>query len=149
MVHMCSVDDLSRVGMSDQITVAATQLPTAAAGVSGNHSRTFSELLHNDWKCPCYYVLITAENDLCDVLVVIHDLVNWKELGLQLGLLYSTLKSIDLEQRGIIASCRIEMLSAWLQQQDNVASKGVPSWSVLRASLKKMGEHELANRISN
>ena len=28
------------------------------------------------------------------------------------------------------------MLSAWLQQQDNVASKGVPSWSVLRAALK-------------
>ena len=81
------------------------------------------------------------------MLTVIHDLVNWKELGLQLGLLYPTLKSIDLEQRGNIASCRIEMLSAWLQQQDNVASKGVPSWSVLSAALKRMGEHELANRI--
>ena len=40
------------------------------------------------------------------------------------------------------------MLSAWLQQQDNVASKGVPSWSVLRAALKRMGAHKLANRIS-
>ena len=51
MVHMCSVDDLMRVVTSDQSTVAAslctataTQLPTAAAGVSGDHSRTLSEL---------------------------------------------------------------------------------------------------------
>ena len=55
MVHMCSVDDLRRVVTSDQSTVAATpctatatQLPTAAAGVSGDHSRTLSELYHND-----------------------------------------------------------------------------------------------------
>ena len=48
MVHMCSVDDLRRVGTSDQSTVAATQLPTAAAGVSGDHYRTLSELHHND-----------------------------------------------------------------------------------------------------
>ena len=93
-------------------------------------------------------ILITDVNELCDVLAVIHDLVNWKELGLQLGLLYPTLKSIDLEQRGNIASCRIEMLSAWLQRQDNVTSKGIPSWSVLRAALERMGENEIANRIS-
>ena len=29
-------------------TATATQLPTAAAGVSGDHSRTLSELHHND-----------------------------------------------------------------------------------------------------
>ena len=62
-----------------------------------------------------------------DVLAVIRDLNEWKELGLQLGLLYPALKRIDLEQRGIISSCKIEMLSAWLQQQDNVIQKGVPS----------------------
>ena len=87
--------------------------------------------------------------DLCDVLAVIHDLNYWKELGLQLGLLYPSLERIDLEQRGRIASCKIEMLSAWLQGQDNVSQNGVPSWSVLRAALKRMGEHETADRISN
>ena len=92
-------------------------------------------------ECSCYYVLITATSDLCDALAVIHDLVRWKQLGLQLGLLYPSLKSIDHEQRGNIDSCRMEMLSAWLQQQDNVTSKGVPSWSVLRAALKRMGAH--------
>ena len=83
------------------------------------------------------------------MLDVINDLNNWKQLGLQLGLLYPTLKRIDLEQRGIITSCKIEMLSAWLQRQDNVSQKGVPSWSVLRAGLQRMGEHETADRISN
>ena len=89
----------------------------------------------------------TAENDLCDVLAVIRDLNDWKDLGLQLGLLYSTLKRIDLEQRGIVNSCKMDMLSAWLQQQDNASKNGVPSWSVLKAALKRMGEHETAGRI--
>ena len=84
------------------------------------------------------------------MLAEINDLVNWKELGLQLGLLYSSLKKIDLEQRGVISSCKIEMLSAWLQKQDNVShvQKGVPSWSVLGAALKRIGEHETADRIA-
>ena len=81
------------------------------------------------------------------MLAVIRDLNDWKDLGLQLGLLYSTLKRINLEQHGIINNCIMEMLSAWLQQQDNVTQKGVPSWSVLRAALKLMGEHETADRI--
>ena len=82
-----------------------------------------------------------------DVLAVIRDLNDWKELGLQLGLLYSTLNKIETYRRGNPSECRIDMLSAWLQQQDNVSQKGVPSWSVLRAALKRMGEHETAVRI--
>ena len=83
------------------------------------------------------------------MLAVIRDLNHWKELGLQLGLLYPTLERIDIEQRGRISFCKMGMLSAWLQQQDNVPQKGVPSWSVLRAALQTMGEHETADRISN
>ena len=72
------------------------------------HSVSFNE---GESAYPCYYVLITltAEKDLqCDVFVVIRSLNNWEELGL-----------LDLEQQGRIASCNIEMLSAWLKQQDN------------------------------
>ena len=83
------------------------------------------------------------------MFAVIRGFNNWEELGLHLGLLHSSLKTIDLEQRGRIASCKIDMLSAWLQQQDNVLHKGVPSWSVLKAALQSMGEHETADRISN
>ena len=92
--------------------------------------------------CPCYYVLITAENDLCDMLAEIRSVNHWKELGLQLGLLYSSLERMDIEQRGRIDSCKIAMLSAWLQQQDNVTQKGVSSWSVFRAALQRMRETE-------
>ena len=47
-------------------------------------------------SCPELKVhfVFTAENDLCDVLAVIHDLNDWKDLGLQLGLLYSKLTDI-------------------------------------------------------
>ena len=78
---------------------------------------------------------------------MIHDLNDWKELGLQLGLLYPTLERIDREQRGRISGCKIDMLTAWLEQQVNVSQRGVPSWSVLRGALQRIGEHELADRI--
>ena len=95
------------------------------------------------------YYTLTAVNDLCDVLAVIRDLNDWKDLGLQLGLLYPTLTDIETYRQGKPSECRIDMLSAWLQRQDNVSLKGVPSWSVLRDALKQMGEHETADRISN
>ena len=78
-----------------------------------------------------------------DVLEVVESVSDWKRLGLSLGLLYQpTLTDIETYRRGKPDECRIDMLSAWLQQQD-------PSWSVLRAALKRMGEHETADRISN
>ena len=95
------------------------------------------------------FVLITAVNDLCDVLTVIRDFNDWKELGLQLGLLYSSLSDIETFRHYKPSECRIDMLSVWLLQGDNVPEKGVPSWSVLREALKRMGEHETADRISN
>ena len=93
------------------------------------------------------YLPVTAENDLCDVLAVIRDVNDWKDLGLQLGLLYSTLIDIETHRHYRPSECRIDMLSAWLQQQHNVSQRGVPSWSVLRAALKQMEENETADRI--
>ena len=98
-------------------------------------------------RVPCLYLLVTAENDLCDVLAVIRDLNDWRDLGLQLGLLYSTLTDIETHRHYKPSECRIDMLSAWLQQQDSVLQRGVPSWSVLRAALKQMGNFEIAGRI--
>ena len=40
------------------------------------------------------------------------------------------------------------MLAAWLQQQDNVIKKGIPSWTVLQTALWKIGENELADEIT-
>ncbi len=92
---------------------------------------------------------LTAVNDLCDVLEIVEDLNDWMNLGLKLGLHYPTLERISEEQHRNISQCKLKMLVAWLQQKDTVSQKGVPSWSVLRAALKRMEENEMADRINN
>ena len=83
-----------------------------------------------------------------DVLEVVDSVSDWKRLGLTLGLLSKpTLSDIEIDRHYKQEDCRIDMLTAWLEQQDNVSQRGVPSWSVLRAALQKIGEHELADRI--
>ena len=77
----------------------------------------------------------------------VHDVTDWKRLGLQLGLHYPTLTSIEIYRHYKVDECKMDMLSAWLNQQDGVPQKGVPSWSVLRAALRRMGENELADKI--
>ena len=91
-------------------------------------------------------ILYTGIDDLADVKRLLTDLVNWQSLGLELGLLYPTLKRIKKEQREDINDCIMEMLAAWLQQQDNVAKKGVPSWPTLMA-LMNINEKKLADSI--
>ena len=100
-------------------------------------------------ECPCYYVLITAVSDLCNVLEAVNDLNDWMNLGLKLGLRYPTLQRIAEEQRGNISQIMLKMMVAWLELKDNVSQKGFPTWSVVSAALQRMGEHETADRISN
>ena len=83
------------------------------------------------------------------MLEAVDDLNDWTNLGLKLGLHYPTLQRIAEEQRGNISQCKLKMMVVWLEHKDNIAQNGVPSWSVLRAALKRMGEHETADRISN
>ena len=75
------------------------------------------------------------------------NIVDWQSLGLELGFLYPTLEKIEREQRGMIDQCKTKMLAAWLQQQDNVTKKGVPSWSTLKTALENIEEKELASEI--
>ena len=79
---------------------------------------------------------------------MLKDLNDWQSLGLELGLLYTTLKRIEEEQHRVISKSKTEMLAAWLQQQDNVAKRGVPSWSTLKTALVNIGENELADTIT-
>ena len=92
-------------------------------------------------------LLYTGIDDLADVKMLLKDLNNWQSLGLELGLLYTTLKRIEEEQQRVINKCKTEMLAAWLQQQDNVAKKGVPSWSTLKMALMNINEKRLAYSI--
>ena len=91
--------------------------------------------------------LLTAIDDLFEVKMFLKNLVDWQSLGLALGLLYPTLEMITKEKHGDIGECKMKMLAGWLQQWDNVSQKGVPSWSVLQAALRRMGENELADKI--
>ena len=71
-----------------------------------------------------------------DVLEVVQNISDWKRLGLTLGLLLKpTLTDIETHRHYKPEDCKIDMLSAWLEQQDNVSQRGVPSLSVLRAAV--------------
>ena len=86
--------------------------------------------------------------DLAKVKRFLKNIHDWQLLGLELGLLYPTLKRIKKEQQGDINDCMMEMLAAWLQQQDGVSQHGVPSWSMLQTALVNLGEIQLASEIS-
>ena len=91
--------------------------------------------------------LLTADIDkLADVKTVLKEVNDWQSLGLELGLLYTTLERIETDNREV-AQCKTKMIAAWLRQQDNVLQVGVPSWSVLQTALKKIGEVNVASQI--
>ena len=96
------------------------------------------------------YFIQSLYSDITHVLDVMNALktVNkWLFLGLQLGLLYPTLKSIETNERNIAEKCKTEMIAAWLNQQDNVTKIGTPSWPVLQKALREIGENEAASQI--
>ena len=85
-----------------------------------------------------------------EVMVVVHDVTDWIGLGLALGLHYHTLTEIGHRSHRwlpIDYGCLMEIVHAWLERWDHVLQIGVPSWSVLRAALHEIGEHEIADRI--
>ena len=72
---------------------------------------------------------------------------NWQNLGLALGLSYHTLKGIRTSERDKVDQCIREMIAAWLAKKDNVSRIGTPSWSVLQAALREIGENEVADHV--
>ena len=101
----------------------------------------------------CVYVTVhdaplpAAIYNLSEVMKAVDDLINWRALGQELGLLHSTLEMIEHDSHNRIHTCKMMMLVAWLEQQDHVPQSGVPSWLVLRAALRRIGENELADRL--
>ena len=87
---------------------------------------------------------------MSQVYFAITTVVQWTPLGLALGLDYSTLQRIEREKMGtiFIEECKMEMLSAWLQQKDDVLEKALPTWSALDAALREIGENKVANELS-
>ena len=61
---------------------------------------------------------------------------------------YSTLQRINTEKIRRIEECKMEMLSAWLQQKEDVVEEALPSWSALETALRKIGESKVAKEHS-
>ena len=80
----------------------------------------------------CYPLDIS---DLDCVLDTVKEIIDWKDLGLKLGLYYHTLEIIDEEQRGRIQRCKREMLAAWLQGEDDAKEQ---TWSTLVNTVEKI-----------
>ena len=91
--------------------------------------------------------LPAAIADLSKVNKVLKNLLEWQLLGLHLGLRYRTLEKIKSDYHKNIDECKMAMLTAWLQQQDDVPQKRVPSWLVLQAALEKMDDNYHADKI--
>ena len=90
-------------------------------------------------------LIIAGIDDLNDVLTHLSDTFNqWQLLGLKLGISYTRLDNIETEQRGMVQSCLMKMLAAWLKRMDKAVN---PTWKKLIESLKEMGENGLADKI--
>ena len=96
-----------------------------------------------------YVLVFTGTRDLSRVYFAITEVVQWTPLGLALGLNYSTLQRVEREKMGRIEECKMEMLSAWLQQKDDVVEKALPTWNVLKTALRKIGENTVADDINS
>ena len=74
---------------------------------------------------------------------------NGYKLGLQLGLSANTLDVIEKKSNGDATRCLMEYLKKWLQQTDDVRSKGEATIPALIRALRKIGEHATADGICN
>ena len=72
---------------------------------------------------------------------------HYHDLGLYLGLHPNTLDVIKENNKGDVSSCLRECLVAWLQQADDVKSKGGPSYESLMQALRELGENAVADGI--
>lgn len=73
--------------------------------------------------------------------------VHWQFLGLELGILYPMLETIEQENSGNIKLCLGIMLETWLNGSCIGHMMVVPSWSTLKTALKNIGEDALADTI--
>ena len=70
----------------------------------------------------------------------LHGLTDWQELGLELGMMYSLLDSIDINNGGDVERCKTAMLNSWL-------TTGNATKSSLVTALRSMGEYRIADSL--
>ena len=92
------------------------------------------------------YFTYTAIDDHPEVTEYLLDLTKTDihHLGLTLGLYHRHLKSMKDSD-----TFRDDMIDVWLQKEDQVIKRGVPTWETLVKALRdrKVNKTEVANRI--
>ncbi|XP_019850462.1 PREDICTED: uncharacterized protein LOC109581114 [Amphimedon queenslandica] len=74
--------------------------------------------------------------------------VRWFDLGLKLGLLKTTLDTIEKTHIGDIPRCLTECLSKWLSRFDNVDQKGGATWESLSKAIRSIDEIAVADKLN-
>ena len=93
------------------------------------------------------FINFSGIDDLDDVVDALTDLIEWKELGLKLGLRYPTLDKIEVNKLNKVDDCKMEMLACWLRKQDKVKSKNGPSWEQLVKVLRAMKKSDIVENV--
>ena len=88
-------------------------------------------------QCVCHNVsIISGINDLFDVTSELEDVaVNWRGIGLALGLHNPDLRKIATEGKDVI-DCLRDMLELWLNKSYDVITFGEPSWQMLENAVR-------------
>ena len=94
------------------------------------------------------YIIHIAINDLVDVTKYLVNLgqTNIYHLGLILGLNHPHLK--DMMERS--NTFKEDMIAAWLQKEDQVIGRGLPTWETLVKALRddQVEQNGIANEIA-
>ena len=72
----------------------------------------------------------------------IKDMVDWKLLGTQLGVMAPKMQEIDVNNGGRIAGCRWDLMQFWLESDVSC------SWKKLIDALRKIDKSVMAEKIS-
>ena len=137
---MCVLQEVGELKEEDLPSEDPSLTATSSDSTTLSESHTCTQVV------TVVVLLYTGIADLDDINGALKNLVDWFPLGLELGLYYPTLKKIEKDY-GKTDRCVMEMIAAWLQQQDNVSKKGVPSWAVLQTALREIGEIQLSDEI--
>ena len=88
--------------------------------------------------CPPHALLDTSH--LLAIKKSLRGISDWQELGLELGMEFPFLDSINQSQGGEAEKCKTAMLHSWLKTGE--ATKGS-----LVAALREMGEDSVADKL--
>ena len=138
---MCVLQEVGELKEEDLPSEDPSLTATSSDSTTLSESHTCTQVV------TVVVLLYTGIDDMFEIKMALKNLTDWQSLGLAMGLLYPSLKKIDEDQRGKTDRCVMEMIASWLQQQDNVSKKGVPSWAVLQTALREIGEIQLSDEI--